>query len=82
MKYLKITFLGTLEPGLGGVLERKVLAEHVLPLEAIEKHGISGSMDIYTPWQQAQMFELRIGDYPDPEIVVPQQVTPVNHPKV
>lgn len=82
MKFIKVTFLGALEVNAEGNLTRPIVLEQVLPLEPIEKHGMQCNPGM--PWGlgQAQVYELRIFDAPDPEIVVPQQVSGVNPPKV
>lgn len=81
MKVLEITFYGPQEPNGRGGLERKVVMYQSFPLEPIEKHGMMFSPGTPMGFSQAQMFEVRIVDAPDPEIVVPQQVSDVNHPK-
>lgn len=74
MRALKITFYGPMESNSEGHLTRPIVLEQVLPLEAIEEHGMMVSPGTPVGLSQAQMFELSVYDVPAPEIVVPQGV--------
>lgn len=74
MKALKITFYGPVEPNAEGHLTRPIVLEQVLPLEAVEEHGMMVSPGTPMGLSQAQMFELKIYDASISETVGPQGV--------